>query len=76
VALRIDFFAADGRMRRDLVVNPDYLAKRGDFWIAQMATIRDLKDFSTMQVLVDSTEQDVALKDELFTVEGFPKAVP
>jgi hypothetical protein len=76
VALRIDFFEADGKLRRDLVVNPDWLSRRGDLWIAQMATMRDLRDFSTMQVLVDSTEQNVSLKDEMFTVEGFPQAKP
>ncbi len=69
VALRVEFFDRNDTLRKILSVNPTQIMKRGDIWLAHMSTMRDLRDRTTTQVFVDSTDHDVQLTDETFSIE-------
>jgi hypothetical protein len=70
VALRIEFFEAGGRIRKELVANPDWVRKEGPVWMAHMALMRDLRELTTTQLLVDSSDHGVDLTPEMFSIEG------
>ena len=70
MALRIEFFDRSDQLRKVLSVNPAQVLKRGDIWIAHMSTLRDLRDHTTTQLFVDSTEQDVRFEEDAFRVEA------
>ena len=69
IPLRMEMFEVGGRLRKVLSVNPSQVMKRGPVWIAHRALMRDIRDYTTTQLLVDSTEQD-SLPDETFSVEA------
>jgi hypothetical protein len=76
VALRVEFYEAGDRLRKELIVNPNQVLKRGSVWIAHMAVIRDIRQFTTTQFLVDSTRHEEDLPDSIFTVEALQQAAP
>jgi hypothetical protein len=68
VALRMEMYEAGGRLRKELDVNPDFVRRKGPIWIANMALMHDLRDATTTQLLVDSTEQDVDFPEGMFSL--------
>jgi hypothetical protein len=70
VALRMEMYEPGGRLRKELDVNPDFVRRKGPIWIANMALMHDLRDATTTQLLVDSTEQDVDLPEGMFSLAG------
>ena len=70
VPLKMKFYEAGGSLRKELTTNPQYIQQKGSVWIAHMALMEDLRDFTTTQLLVDSTVQDVLLPTDMFSVEG------
>jgi hypothetical protein len=68
VALRMEMYEQGGRLRKELDVNPDFVRRKGAIWIANMALMHDLRDATTTQLLVDSTEQDVEFPEGLFSI--------
>jgi hypothetical protein len=70
IPLRMEFYEPGGRLRKELIVNPHQILKRGSVWIAHMAAIRDIREFTTTQFLVDSSEHESALPAAMFSVEG------
>jgi hypothetical protein len=69
LALRMEFYEADWRLRKLFTVNPHRVTQKDSVWIPQMSMIRDLRDYTSTQIFVDSTEQE-ALPGEMFTVAG------
>jgi hypothetical protein len=69
LALRMEFYEADWRLRKLFTVNPHRVTQKDSVWIPQMSMIRDLRDYSSTQIFVDSTEQE-ALPGEMFTLAG------
>jgi hypothetical protein len=67
VALRIEFYQA-GRLRKEFSVNPKWIHRHGSVWIANMSMMRDVRDRTTTQVLVDSTDQE-PIPEEMFQVK-------
>ena len=70
VALRIELFEPGGKLRKEFVANPAFVRREGSRWIAGMALMYDLRDSTTTQVLVDASEQDVALPKSMFQLAG------
>lgn len=68
VPLRMEMFEVGGKLRKVLSVNPSQILKRGPIWIPHRALMRDIRDYTTTQMLVDSTEQD-PLPDDTFSVD-------
>jgi hypothetical protein len=70
VALRMEMYEKSGRLRKELDVNPDFVRRSGSIWIANMSLMHDLRDATTTQLLVDSTEQDVDFPEGMFSLAG------
>lgn len=69
VALRAEFYEKGKGLRKELTVNPDRVLKRGGVWVPQVALMTDLRDGTSTMLLVDSTQQDVAMDDSIFAIE-------
>lgn len=69
VVLEMRFYGVEDVLRKVLTVNPRQILKRGPRWVAHMAMMRDLRKDTTTLLLVDSTEQDVLLAEEMFSLE-------
>jgi hypothetical protein len=76
MALRMEMYEPGERLRKVVTVNPRQIVKRGPVWIASNAMIRDLRDETTTQFLIDSTEQDVRFREGMFSPEQFDRVVP
>lgn len=76
VALRIEMYEPGGRLRKELHVNPEFVRRKGPVWVANMVLMHDLRDGTSTQLLVDSTEQDVEFPEGLFSVAGLREAQP
>jgi hypothetical protein len=74
IPLRMEFYEAGDRLRKEIIVNPHQILQRGSAWIAHMAVIRDVREFTTTQFLVDSTEHEGVLPADMFSVEGLTRA--
>ncbi len=72
IPLRIDFYEPGRRLRKELTVDTAELSKRGSVWVAHAILLRDIRDYTTTLLLVDSTEQEV-LPADMFTVQGFQR---
>jgi hypothetical protein len=70
VALRMEMYEPGGLLRKELDVNPDFVRRSGSIWIANMTLMHDLRDSTTTQLLVDSTEQDVDFPEGMFSRAG------
>jgi hypothetical protein len=75
VALRIEFYEVGDRLRKELIVNPNQVFERNSVWVAHMAVMRDIRQFTTTQFLVDTTEHGEAAPDSMFTVEALQKGL-
>ena len=73
IPLRMEFYEPGDRLRKELIVNPHQILQRGSAWVAHMAVIRDIREFTTTQFLVDSTEQEGGLPAAMFSVEGLKR---
>ena len=69
VPLRIEFYEAGRRLRKELTVDPAGTVKHGDVWIPHSVLLRDIRDYTTTLLLVDRSEQKV-LPPDMFTVEA------
>ncbi len=69
VALRTEMYEPGRGLRKELVINADSVRKHGDVWVPHMALLRDLRDSTTTQILVDSSEQE-QLPPEMFTLQA------
>ncbi len=76
ITLRMELYEAGRRLRKVFTVNPNYILKKGSVWVPQFSMMQDLRDFTMTQVLVDSSEHDLALSDDLFTVGGLELRTP
>ncbi len=76
VALRAELYEKGKGLRKELSVNPNRVLKRGAVWVPQVAVMTDLRDGTSTMFLIDSTEQDVAMDDSLFSVEPAVGARP
>ncbi|MBW2280183.1 MAG: outer membrane lipoprotein-sorting protein [Deltaproteobacteria bacterium] len=56
IALKIEMYAPGGRVRKVLNVDPNQIQKRGDVWIAHHALMKDVRDYTETQLLVESVE--------------------
>ena len=75
VALKMSFYETGNKPRKQLTTNPDWIRKRGSIWIAHMSMMEDLRDFTTTQVLVDSSTQET-LPAEMFSVDALEAGAP
>jgi hypothetical protein len=69
VALRMEFYEPASGLRKVLTVDNAQIFKRGSVWMAHIAMLRDIRDYTTTQVFIDSREQ-ATLPAEMFTVEA------
>ena len=69
IPLRIEFYEAGRRLRKELTVDPAEVVKHGDVWIPHFVLLRDIRDYTTTLLLVDRSEQKV-LPPDMFTVEA------
>ena len=65
----MEFYEPDWRLRKLFTVNPHRVTLKDSVWIPQMSMIRDLRDYTSTQIFVDSTEQET-LPGEMFTLAG------
>ncbi len=68
VTLRMDLFEKGRGLRKQLSVEPKMLIQRGRVWLPQLAQMDDLLNYSSTTFLIDSTQQEAALADDLFAV--------
>lgn len=76
VALKSELYEKGRGLRKELSVNPARVVKKGGVWLPQVALMSDLRDGSSTMLLVDSTDQDVALDEALFTIGSDVAAQP
>jgi len=75
VPLRIDFYEPGGRLRKELTVSASDIIKKGSVWVARAALLRDVRDYTTTMLLIDSTEQET-LPAAMFSVEALQHTEP
>lgn len=69
VALRTEMYETGRGLRKELIINADSVRKQGDVWVPHMVLLRDLRDSTTTQILVDSSEQET-LPPDMFTLQA------
>jgi hypothetical protein len=72
--LKIEMFGKDGRIRKVLSVDPNQIAKRGSTWIAHHALMKDVRDYTETQLLVESVEVHVEFAEQHFQLSSLDKA--
>ena len=72
VALRTEFYEPGSGLRKVLTVDRDQIFKRGSGWMAHIAMLRDIRDYTSTQLFVDSREQ-ATLPAKMFTVEALQR---
>ena len=70
VALRMELYEERAELRKVLSANPEQVLKRGKAWIPHMLLMKDLRDETQTQILVESVNQDVRFSDLNFSVEA------
>ena len=70
VPLKVEMFDRGGVLRKQLLVSPDQVRRRGEAWIPHQALMQDVVDFTETQVLVESVELGVRTTDEQFSPEA------
>ena len=66
IALKIEMYGPGGRVRKVLNVDPNQIQKRGDVWIAHHAMLKDVRDYTETQLLVESVETHVEFPADRF----------
>ena len=72
--LKIEMFGPNARVRKVLSVDPNQIAKRGSTWIAHHALMKDVRDYTETQLLVESVDVHVDFPEEHFQLSGLGKA--
>ena len=67
--LRIEFYETGRRLRKELTIDPAEIRQHGEAWIPHSVLLRDIRDYTTTLILVDSSEQ-TALPPDMFSVEA------
>jgi hypothetical protein len=73
--LLMKFYEGGGQLRKELTTNPRANLKHGSVWVPHMALMRDVRDLTTTQLMVDSHEQDVLLPAGIFSVEALQESI-
>jgi hypothetical protein len=71
--LQIKMYGDGTRVRKILNVDPNQIAKRGDTWIAHHVIMKDMRDYTETQMLVDSADVHVDFPDDHFRLESLRK---
>ncbi len=66
IPLKIEMYGPGGRVRKVLNVDPNQIQKRGDVWIAHHAMMKDVRDYTETQLLVESVETHVEFPADRF----------
>jgi len=66
IALKIEMYGPGGRVRKVMNVDPNQIQKRGDVWIAHHAMMKDVRDYTETQLLVESVETHVDFPADRF----------
>ena len=74
IALRVEMFGDDGRARKILNVDPNQIVKRGPVWIAHQAIMKDLRDYTETQLLVETVDVHVEFAEDNFQVGSLRSA--
>ena len=77
IALKIEMFGDNHRVRKVLNVDPNQIVKRGPTWIAHHAILKDMRDYTETQMLVDSADVHVQFPEDHFQVGSLrPASAP
>jgi hypothetical protein len=68
----MEFYEPASGLRKVLTVDRAQIFKRGSGWVAHIAMLRDIRDYTTTQLFVDSRDQKT-LPAEMFTVEALQR---
>jgi hypothetical protein len=68
VPLRIDLYEHGKGLRKRLVVDPMLLRKKGQTWLPQIALMEDMIRLTSTVLMIDSTEQDQPVGEDLFAL--------
>lgn len=72
--LKIEMFGPNARIRKILSVDPNQIVKRGPTWIAHHALMKDVRDYTETQLLVESVDVHVEFDEDHFQVSSLGKA--
>jgi hypothetical protein len=73
VPLRVEFFAAGGRVRKRLEVDPDLIVLEQDFHVPRRITMVDLRDGTSSEIHVERVEIDADIPPVTFTTSWLPR---
>lgn len=72
--LKIEMYEDNARVRKVLSVDPNQIIKRGPTWIAHHALMKDVRDYTETQLLVESVEVDVDFPEDHFQIGALSQA--
>ncbi len=70
LALRVEYYEHGDKLRKVLRIEDDSIERRGKSWIALRQRMRDVRDDTETQLIVDAVELDVEIPRSRFTVRA------